>query len=138
MAATYVSVAKVMPSSARIASITGVVVNDRIDLIDVLGKPAKKIQFFMTDPADVIEYTLNSLKKLRTSRAHEITLSQAEQLFGTYGTEIEEVWSGSAKFSSISSTGADVLETVDGISISSIQIDTLTLGTGSTITMVVS
>ena len=134
--ATYVSVAKVMPSSARVISITSVAADDRIDLVDALGRPAKKVQFYMTDAADEIGYTLNSLKKIRTGRQHEIALSAAEQAFGTYGTEVLDVWSGSPTFPSMTSTGATTLETADGIFIHSIQIDSLTLSVGTTITII--
>jgi hypothetical protein len=135
--ATYTSVAKVHPSSARVLSIADVSDGDRIDFIEALGRPARKVQFYMTDAADEVGYTLNSLKKLRTGREHEIVLSQAERFFGTYNTEVVEVWSGAASFPSLTSTGATTLETADGISIHSIQIDSLTLSVGTTISIVV-
>ena len=135
--ATYVSVAKVSPSSARILSVTDVAAGDRIDLTAALGRPATKVEFYMTDTGDELSYTLNSLKKLRTNRRDEgeLLLSDAEGLYGTYGTEVIDVWSGSAKYPAIEETGLIEHETDDGISIHSIQINSLTLSVGTTISL---
>ena len=133
--ATYSSVPSSVPSPQRVALITSVASGDQIDLTDVLGRPARKIQFHMTDPSDSVDYTLNSLRKIRPQRTRDEAYTKADQVWGVYNKTEEQVWSDS--MSSFSSTGDTVLETSDSLQISSIQIDALSLSTGTTIELVV-
>jgi len=134
--ATYTPVPKSVPSAQRSAQITAVAAGDQIDLADVLGRPARRIQFIMTDAADTIDYTLNSLRRMRTKRSPEEAYSDTDQVSGIYGTQEIEVWSGGAGYASYQSTGSTVLETSEGLNISSVQIDALSLSSGTTITIV--
>ena len=137
MAATYTSVANVHPANARVASITLCEEGDQIDLIDVLGRPARVIQMYLSDPADTIEYRLNSAVRLRTSREHEISLSQSEKLFGTYGTQTTIIFSGADRYPLMTSQGS-IVEIANGLAIHSIEIGAVTqASTSSTFTMVV-
>lgn len=134
--ATYTPVPKTVPSSQRTVEITAVANGDQIDLVDALGRPARRVQFYMTDAADVIEYTLNSLKKLRPQRTREESFSDIDQVHGIHGKTEFDLWSGAPGFPSFSSTGSTVLETGEGLRVSSLQIDGLTLSAGATITVI--
>lgn len=134
--ATYVKSSRNIPSNQRVVQITAVEAGDQIDLVDALGRPANKIQFYMTDAADVIGYKLNNLKKVLAQRSAGERLTEADQAWGVYGKEVIEIWSGDASFPAFSSTGSTVLETVDGLAITSLQVDSLTLSTGTTITLI--
>ena len=135
--ATYTPVPKSVPSDERSAQITAVAAGDQIDLIDVLGRPARQLQFVMTDSADTIDYTLNSLQRIRNKRTAEESFSKTDQVFGTFGTTVTEVWrTGGEGFPSYQSTGSAVLETTEGLKISSVDIEALSLSSGSTITII--
>ena len=134
--ATYTPVPRAVPSSQRSVQITNVSAGDQIDLRDALGRPARKLQFHVGASTDIVEYTLNNLRRIRTPRDPAEATTDVERAFGTYGTTLNEVWSAGAGYSSYSSTGSTVLETADGLEISSLQIDALTLGVGATITII--
>ena len=133
--ATYTPVPKSVPSAQRSAEITAVANGDQIDITDVLGRPAKRIQFIMTDAADTIDYRLNNRKVVR-QRVVDSALSDVEKVYGAFGTAEVEIWSGAPGFPSYQSTGSTVLETAQGLNISSVQIDGLSLSTGTTITII--
>ena len=132
MAATYTPVPRTVPSAQRVVEITDVVDGDQIDLTDALGRPAKKVQFHMVDAADTVEYTLNNLKKILPQRTAAESYNAVDRNEGVFGKTQVEIWSGAAGFPSFSSTGSTVLETGDGLEVSSIQIDALTFTTGGT------
>ena len=134
--ATYTPVPKSVPSAQRSAQITAVVAGDQIDITDVLGRPARRIQFIMTDAADTVDYTLNSLQRIHKKRRADEAFSKTDQMYGIYENDIIEIWSGSSGFPSYQSTGSTVLETSEGLSIASLQIDALSLSSGSTITVI--
>lgn len=134
--ATYTPVPKTVPSAQRSAEITAVAAGDQIDLTDVLGRPARRLQFIMTDAADEIEYKLNNLLRRRSARPAGETFSKTDQIHGTYDTDVVEIWIESDAFPSFTSTGSTVIETADGLNISSVQIDALTLSVGTTITII--
>ena len=136
MAATYSPIPKSVPSAQRSAQITAVEAGDRIDLQDVLGRPARRLQFIMTDAADTIDYTLNSLLRIHKKRRRDEAFSKADQVWGIYDNEIVEIWSGADGLPSYQSTGSTILETAEGLNISSIQIYALSLSSGSTITII--
>jgi hypothetical protein len=133
--ATYTPVPKTIPSSQRSAQITNVGNGDQIDITDVLGRPARRIQFIMTDPADTVDYVLNSLIKTRTRRTVG-SLSDADRIWGVFDTDEINTWSGAAGIPVYQSTGSTVLETAEGLNVSSVQIDGLSLSSGTTITIV--
>ena len=131
--ATYTSIPKNVPSAQRVAEITSVVQGDRIDLTDVLGRPARRLQFVMDNIGDAVGYTVNSLLKVRKRRTREESYSTADQVWGVYGTEEESHWrTGGDAFPSISVTGSLTHETTENLSISSIEIDSLSFGGGGT------
>ena len=134
--ATYTPVSKSVPSAQRSTEITAVAAGDRIDIEDVLGRPARRVQFIMTDAADTIDYTLNNLTRIHKKRRRDEAFSKTDQVHGIYENEIIEIWSGAGSFPSYQSTGSSVLETAEGLRIASIQIDALSLDSGTTITII--
>lgn len=134
--ATYTSVSKSVPSAQRSAQITAVAEGDQIDFEAVLGRPARKVQFVMTDTADTIDYKLNNLVRIHKKRSAEEAFSQMDRMHGVYDNALIEIWQQGAGWPSYSSTGSTVLETADGLNIASLQVDTLNLSSGLTITIV--
>jgi hypothetical protein len=132
--ATYTKVSNSIPSSQRAALITAVSAGDQIDLRDVLGRKARKVIFNMTDAADTITFKVNHLRRLR-SKAEGVPdgLSRAFQLWGTYGTDEILVWSGTG--STFTGTGSTQLESAEGLDIDSLEIVSLSLSSGTTITI---
>jgi len=124
MAATYSPVPRHIHSAQRVQQITNVVVGDRIDIIDVLGRSARGVTFFMTNSTDTVSYRLNSLLRLR--QANE-TSADTEVL----------IWAVSDEFPAYSASGQTQHTTQDGLRISSVEITALTLSAGTTITMTV-
>jgi hypothetical protein len=133
--ATYTKVSRSVPSSQRAALISAVGEGDQIDIEDVLGRPARKVIFQMADASDTVTYKINHLRRIRTSRPKGETYSEADQVWGVFGTEVINAWSGNADV--FTGTGSIVLETVEGLYISSIEIVSLTL-TGSPATITIS
>lgn len=136
--ATYTKVSKSIPSQQRTAIITAVAAGDKIDLEDVLGRPARKVIFNMTDASDAVQYKVNHLRKLRTQRTSEQAYSVTDQVYGVFESETIEFWGNDA--STFSGTGSETLETIDGLRVASIEIVSLTLAdpSGSVITLSVS
>lgn len=132
--ATYSSIPSTLPASQRVAYITNVAAGDQIDIESILGKPATKVQFNMTATTDTIEFKLNNLVRIKKRPSDDDAQSGWERVAG-FNTEVE-VWSGSDRYPTYSSTGSTVLETADGLTISSIEIVSLTLSVGSTISIV--
>jgi hypothetical protein len=133
--ATYTKVSKSVPSSQRAALISAVAEGDQIDIEDVLGRPARKIIFQMTDASDTVTYKINHLRRIRTGRPKGETYSEADQVWGVFGTEVINSWAGHCDV--FSGTGAIELETVDGLQISSLEIVSITTASPSTITIYV-
>lgn len=123
--ATFAPFSKSTPSEQRITFISDVSELDQIDLVEVLGRPAKGAKFHMTDAADVITFRLNSL--LRLTKFKERQANETVKVWGTGGSE-------GVVFSA---TGQTVFQTEPGLTISSIEIVSLTLSTGSTIEITV-
>jgi hypothetical protein len=122
MAATYVSVPRSVPSQERTALITGIVATDVVDVVDVLGRPARGVAFNTTDSTDTVSYRLNNsprILKENESSADEIVIMPPR----TDATVF-------------TSTGLS-FQTVSGLEISSFQITALTLLVGTTITATV-
>lgn len=131
--ATYNSV-KGLPNSQRVALISSVAVGDQIDIIDVLGRPARKLQFHTTDATDEISYKFNHLLRLKKEAA-----DGGDYFYpGNANTEVavEKVWSGADRYSEFTSTGL-VIESGDGLGISSVELTAATLSTGAVIEIVV-
>lgn len=130
MSATYKKISG--PSAGRVTKVEAVEAGDIINLKSVLGRSARKIQFIMTDAADVVEYRLNVLES--KLRARDIER-------GEYGTNVPKeevlVYNGSTRYPTFSSTGSEVIETADGLQISSIEIVSLTLSVGTEIELIV-
>ena len=136
--ATYVSIPRNIPSDQRIAEISSVVQGDRIDLVDVLGRPARGLKFVMDTAADNISYTLNSLLKVRKRRSAEQSYSAADQVWGVYDTEVENHWrTGGDAFPAISATGSVTHDTIENLSISSVEINSIVFaGVGTSIAII--
>lgn len=130
--ATYTKYAREVPSSQRAAVITNCVDGDRIDMLDVLGRPAHKVIFLMNDPTDTVTYRINNLRRLVTSRVKGDTLSTVDEVFGVFGREKINFWTVSDEFTG---TGSTQLETSDGLEISSLEITGLTPSSGASITI---
>ena len=122
--ATFTKVSRQIPSDQRVALISDVAVGDRLDIEDILGRPGRAAQFNMTDTSDVLEYKLNTLR--RVTRTHE---SRCD--------ETVLIWSEGDEAYLYTVDGATVHETEEDLSVSSIEMITLTLTTGTTIQVVV-
>lgn len=123
--ATTIRVSSSVPSTQRSFLIPDAAQGDQIDIIGILGRPAKNVTFYMTDAADQIDFRLNNLQRLpkfNESAADETVL----------------VWSKGASFPLYSATGATVHTTEDGLDVASLEIQLLTLSSGTTIEIVVS
>ena len=106
-------------------------------MTDALGRPARKVQFHMDDAGDVLEYTLNNLRKVFPQRTDAEALSDVDRMHGIFGKTEIQIWSAGAGYPSFSSTGSTVLETGDGLQIASVQIDAITFASGGpTITII--
>jgi hypothetical protein len=135
MAATYIPVPRSVPSSQRTTAITSVAVDDQIDLVDVLGRPARGVQFVLTDGADTITYRLNNLLRIPTDSSY-VTEAHPTDAMRAFKRDTTEVWSQSSDFPQFTGEGSTI-EIVEGLRVSSIQIDALTLSVGTTITIIV-
>lgn len=120
--ATYRKVPRSVPSHDRTTLITDVAIGDQIDLREILGRAARGLQLVTSSDTDEVEYRLNSL--LRSKRVNESN------------TTMDYTWSVSAAFPVFSSVGSTIEMTGD-LTISSIEIVDLTLGSGTTIQIVV-
>lgn len=121
--ATFERVSQAVPSARRSVKITDVAAGDRIDIEDILGRPARGIKLYTGTDTDVIEFKLNSLIHL------------PQKIEGQAPTTIS-VWSGSDSHSTFSTTGGVEHDTKSGLLISSIEIVSLTLSIGTTIEIV--
>lgn len=130
--ASYTKASKSVPSNQRAVLITDVAEGDRIDIVDALGRPARTVIFLMTDAADTINYKINHLRKIRSSRNKEEALSDADRVYGVFETTLTEVWSAADEFEG---TGSSQLQITNGLSVSSIEIISLSLSTGTTISI---
>ena len=137
--ATYTPIPKHVPMEQRSNIITNVAAGDQIDIIKVLGRPARRVQFILTQQTDVINYRLNNLVRIRKQRSGEGVLSVAERVYGTFGMEDAEVevWNTGPGFPEYSSTGAVIIETAETLEVESIDMGTMTLHHGSVIEIVV-
>lgn len=133
--ATYTPVPKEVPSLERTTVITAVAAGDRIDVRDVLGRSARKVQFIAANSTDVVEYRLNNLRRVRQEVPTPYGKNQALQAWGVNSNDFEEKLIWEEVGPSFSTTGA-AFETVDGLKISSIEVISLTGPT--TISIVVS
>lgn len=133
--ASYTRISSSVPLNGRTIRFTDVAAGDRIDIVAALGKAATNLVFHMTDAADTVSYRINNLTK------HKIKVdptlvphSFVSESVGVYNTEEVEYWSKAASYQLYEDQG-DVV-TVTGISIASIDIDSLSLSTGTTIEIV--
>lgn len=135
--ATYRKVSTSVPSSQRAAVISDVEEGDRINIEDdILGRPARAVVFQMTDSSDTIEYRVNHLRRIRPPSSTTVHRTAADAMWGEAGEPNIEVWS--ARGDVFTGTGAVYLETIEDLQVSSIEIVSLNLSTGSTITITVS
>lgn len=113
MAATYSKVPLGVPSLERVNLITAVVTGDKIDMDDVLGRPARGLRIITANTTDTITYRLNSLQKLQRANSASVA------------TEVES-WSAAGGFPVFTATGATTYETPQGLQVSSIEIVSVT------------
>lgn len=126
--ATYKKVSNSIPSSQRVATITEVSVGDRIDFLEILNRPAKKVVFNLVTSDDIVEYKVNNLRRLRTERTDP--LSDLDASVGVFNTTLVPWWSDAG--STFTATGGTQLETTDGLMIESLEIKSLSLPSGTT------
>lgn len=134
--ATYTKSKKTVPSYERAVLITAVAAGDKIDIIDVLGRPAKSVVFKMTNTADIITYKINHASRIRTAMNADEVSTNVAKIHGVLDTEVVLFWNPNT--STFTGTGNENLEIVSGLRVSSIEIGTLTLSTGTTISIAVS
>lgn len=122
--ATVKRVSTAIPSRERSFLISDVVAGDKIDILYILGRPARTVKFVMGGPSDTVEYRLNNLLRLRKFNE-------------TVADETVEVWSGSDSFPVYSDSGKEAHVSLEPLEISSLEIVNLTLAGGTTIEIVV-
>jgi hypothetical protein len=122
--ATVKRVSTAVPSRQRSMLIPDAAVGDKIDVEAILGRPARTVKFFMTDVADVLEFRLNNLLRLRKFNE-------------TGADQTVFVWSVSDSFPVYSATDSEIHITEEMLDVSSIEIVGLTLSAGTTIEIVV-
>lgn len=121
--ATYAIVPRHIPSAQRTTLISDVAVGDKINVEEILGRPARGMILEMTSDTDVASYRLNNLIK-------------NTKVVNGLPTQVE-FWSASDSFPVYTNTGSTTHETIDGFEISSVEVTALTLSTGTTITITV-
>lgn len=133
--ASYTRISSSVPLSGRTIRFTDVAAGDRIDIVAALGKAATNLVFHMTDVSDTVSYRINNLTKHKVKVDPTLVPhSFVSESVGVYNTEEVEYWSKAASYQLYEDQG-DVV-TVTGISIASIDIDSLSLSTGTTIEIV--
>lgn len=126
------------PTAGQINKITTVAAGDRIVLSDVINHAAKKIVFTLNDTSDVVVYKLNNHQKLSSSLSQDyVPDSEVDRVFNTNNRTYVDFWNTVAP--SFTATGALEVETVDGLTIFSIEIVSITPAdpSASTITLTV-
>jgi hypothetical protein len=125
--ATYKPVSRSVPSAERSTVITDVAAGDTINLIDVLGRPARGLIVSADNSADVVEYRLNNRKVVTVIPPAEQERNAAAIAFGGKEDDVSEVevWERSEAFPTFTTTGAS-WQTVEGLTISSIDIVSIT------------
>lgn len=103
--------------------LSGLVVGSRIDFVDLLGRPAMNVFVSTSDPADVVEFRLNSL-------------TRAERFVEDGPNQVVQIWSVGSNYPVMSATGKDFV-IGQGLAVGSIEITSLTLASGTTIEMAV-
>ncbi len=111
--------------------ITNVGVGDQINFKDVLGKNADKVQVYATAASDVVEYRINSMQVVRgNSSSVGGSTSFVSRAFDQ--SQIKKIWLKSDVFES---TGQQ-FEVGEMLSVCSLEIVGLTLGTGTVIEII--
>ncbi len=116
----------------QVSLITDVAVGDQIDFVEVFGRPAKAVAFTTTDPTDNVTYRLNN--KVVRRQVDPVDQGYAPMASGVGGGPNEVSWWSTAG-PLFDNTGEN-FTTVSGLAIYSLEIDGLTLSTGTTITLV--
>ena len=130
--ATFTKSSVHTPGNERSVLISSVAAGDQIDVVAILGRPARRVNFFTTDAADIVSYRINNRRELPNSEAEYY--SDAQRAFGKGKLSAAVVWSKAPAI--YTSTGAS-FTTVEGLNVRSIEIDGLTLSTGVVIEIVV-
>lgn len=130
--ATYTIVPDHLGPGQQVAKITSVAVGDRINIVEVLGRPARKLLFYTTDSADIVQYRLNNRQTFLENNRPSFT-NNTLTAWGLHGKTESVVWNATDVFTS----EGEIIETGDGLNIASIEITSLTLSTGTTIEIVV-
>lgn len=125
--ATVNKVPRSVPSAQRTVVITDVAVGDRINIDDVLGRPARGLKMITTSATDSVSYKVNNL----ISRHIQTDFGRS-----TNHVDSTDIWSGDPAFATFTDIGA-LIELVDGVSVSSIEITAMTLATPAVIQLVV-
>ncbi len=129
--ATAIPVDRSLPLNQRSTLVTDVEVGDRIDVQAILGRPARRVKMLLTDAADTISWKQNNLQWLRGKLPVDyIPQTKAEEAFGVFERQMVEFWNQGAAFPEFSETGETI--TIDLTAIASLEITQLSLGTGST------
>jgi hypothetical protein len=124
MAAIIQKVPTDIASPLRTFLIDSVEAADQINILEVLGRPAKGLSFSTTSTSDVVTYRLNNLIIVKEVNLHGLD-TETEKWLSGYGV------------SEFTATGATQIEVQSGVPISSIEIVSLSLSVGTEIEIVV-
>lgn len=125
MAATFRNVPRSVPSSQRRVRITNVVEGDNIDLVSILGRPARRIKITPAASSDNIVLRFNN--KLR------IPAVQTKPGYGLTSDvpgEAQTVISNGSQYSTQTFTGSSSYYSEEGMSLSHITVFDITYGSG--------
>jgi hypothetical protein len=134
--ATYTRISSDVPMDGRSLKITDVAEGDQIDIVDALGKGARHMRFYLTDPADTISYRINS--RIATSVKEDKTRIELSSVHAYLGisNKVEIVnWSQASSFPVYEEEGEAIA--IDDILVNSLEIVSLSLSTGTTFEIVV-
>jgi hypothetical protein len=134
MSATYTRSATGTPSLLRTVLIENVEAGDKIDMLDVLGRPANGMAVTTGGGTDVVTYRLNNRSVLTKRLTSKDDYNGCMQLWGQHndGSDPIVFWDEIAE--PFSTTG-QAWQTADALKISSVQIVSIT--GSATITIVV-
>jgi hypothetical protein len=120
------------PAGQNARLITDVAAGDQIDIQAILGRPARRLTISTGDAADIVSYRLNNLR--RVPQVSNDNRAFAPNAASGPGPDTTTFWS---KATDLWTDVGLIITTMEGFAVSSIEIDSLTLATGTTVTITV-
>jgi hypothetical protein len=125
--ATFSKVSRLIRSAERSALITDVVDDDQIDIESILGRPARGVKIIPDDASDTITLRLNNKIRIPAMGDNRDSL-----VYRDIPSDAASVVSKGSHQSVFTITGDTVYYIQEGLSVSFIEIASLTFGAGGT------